>query len=590
MDPELCLPEEPFKYQKEGIAWLMLRDAALLADEMGLGKTMQAILAARLLWRAQTITNILVICPKTLIPNWRREFILWWPHIRDHIYDYDSSTSRRLFLSSAPRNIVVKIINYEAIRGELEWLKSAAFSHDLVIIDEAQRIKNSSSTTARAVKALRAKRRWALTGTPLENHTDDVISIFGFLMPGLLKEEDPPLRVRDAIKPYMLRRTTEDVSLDLPQKMEQDVDIELGPKQRASYDATERDGVIELNAMGESVTVTHVFQLITTLRQICNVDLRSGESAKLDRLRLDLEDIVSSGRKALVFSQFTNDHGIAWLMTRLSEYQPLAMHGGVPQAGRARVITDFGSRSEHKVMLLNYAVGGLGLNLQAANYVFLFDRWWNPAVEDQAVKRAHRLGQKDRVFVRRFVCKETIEERIVQALRRKRQLFHMVIDDARPERTVGLSEEEIFGLFRDLRVRPRKRQPVSAPTVVLANMSPEQFEVLVGLVYEAHGYRVQRTGQSHDAGIDLLAERQAGTGRELIVVQCKHQEAAVGRPVLQQLWGVVQADAQVTQGHLVTSGGFAAPARAFAEGKRLVLVDGEQLRRVAREKGIAEFG
>ena len=278
----------------------------------------------------------------------------------------------------------------------------------------------------------------------------------------------------------MLRRRTENVLPDLPDKIEQDVKIDLGESQRQTYDRAESEGIVELNAHGESITVFHVFQLITKLRQICNFDPVTGESAKLDQLLDDLEEIAESGRKTLVFSQFVGeDFGLKRLSKNLpAEYRPMQLHGEVSPSARAETVRRFQNDDAVKALLLNFKVGGVGLNLQAANYVYLFDRWWNPAVEDQAVKRAHRLGQKTVVFVRRFVCRNTIEERIRKKLAEKRRLFHHVIDEGRPDESMGLTEDEIFSLF-NLTVRPRKPTPPSGPVkLVLENMDSRQFEIM----------------------------------------------------------------------------------------------------------------
>jgi len=239
---------------------------------------------------------------------------------------------------------------------------------------------------------------------------------------------------------------------------------------------------------------------------------------------------------------------------------------------------------------LNFKVGGIGLNLQAANYVFLFDRWWNPAVEDQAVKRVHRIGQTQKVFIRRFYCIDTIEERILTRLAEKRRLFRTVIDAARPEPdSLGLTEEEIFSLF-NIKVRPRKSSQKKGPTpVVLDNMDPTQFEVMVAQDYENQGYVLHHSGGSHDAGIDILAEKLTAGARERVVIQCKHQRANVGRPILQQLWGVVSADPSFTRGDLVTSSAFTPEAKQFATGKRLTLVDRDLLSKLVRDFNVARF-
>lgn len=603
-DPQLCLPEKPFPFQTIGIKWLYDRDSALLADEMGLGKTMQAIIAGRLLWRSGIINQIFVICPKTLIPTWQIEIGKWWPQVTHNVMV--AGSDRQFFLRLATPNATIKIINYAALAREAEWLEEQLFSHDLVIIDEAQRIKNPKTKTSRAVKALKSPRRWALTGTPLENKVEDLISIFDFVRPGLFYDDEEGLtrdyaptffwddvEIKRMIRAYLLRRRMEEVMDELPDKSEQDIEIELEAVQRDTYDKMEEEGVVELNTKGDSITVTHVFALINKLRQICNFDPVTRASAKLERLIEDLEEVSDSGRKALVFSQFVEDvYGLKRLAKELQEQglHVLQLHGQIPQNRRTAVIQTFHSDSDITALLLNFRVGGVGLNLQAANYVFLFDRWWNPAVEDQATSRVYRIGQTQKVFIRRFYCKDTIEERILKKLAEKRRLFRHIIDETRPQPdSLGLTEEEIFSLF-NLKVRPRKKSEPSAPLpIILENTDPAQFEALVAELYDRQGYKVTLTAGSHDAGIDILAEKISAQARQRVVIQCKHQQANVGRPILQQLWGVVTSDPSFTRGDLVTSSGFTAQAKEFAQGKRLTLIDRASLENLTRQFKVAHF-
>ena len=611
-DPQLALPDRPFPFQAAGIKWLYDWDNALLADEMGLGKTMQAIIAARLLWRAGTVNQILVVCPKTLIPTWQTEIRKWWPQVGSSVML--AGSDRQFFLRLGTPNVIIKIINYASLAREAEWLKEQRFSHDLVIIDEAQRIKSTKAKTSKAVKALKAHKRWALTGTPLENKVEDVISIFDFVRPGLFRDEQgewsrgymaayADLRFAESqevknipsmIRPYMLRRRADEVMPELPDKSEQDIEVELDDAQRKTYDRMEQEGVVDLNAKGDTITVTHVFALINKLRQICNFDPVTGASAKLERLLEDLEEVSESKRKALIFSQFVSEDtgGLKRLAKELQDkkLRALQLHGQIPQKQRAAVIKTFESDKDCLALLLNFKVGGLGLNLQAANYVFLFDRWWNPAVEDQAVKRVHRIGQTHKVFIRKFYCNNTIEERILKKLAEKKRLFQNIIDEARPEPdSMGLTEEEIFSLF-NITVRPRKlSEKKGPPRVILENIDPAQFEVLVAELYEKQGYSARHLGGSHDEGIDVLAEKTSAGGLERIVIQCKHQQANVGRPILQQLWGVVSSNPSFTRGALVTSSDFTAAAKQFASEKRLTLINGDLLSKLIHEHGVARL-
>jgi len=480
---------------------------------------------------------------------------------------------------------------------ELDWLKKNPPHHDLVILDEAQRIKNPKSKSAQAVKALQASRRWALTGTPLENSVKDLVSVFGFVRPGLIRETDSAAAIRTAIKPYVLRRRQDEVLKDLPELREQDVEIELGASQREAYDQAEREGVIKLNEKGDTVNVTHVLALINELRKICNFDPASGASAKTEFVLEELEEIVESGRKALIFNEFVSkEFGLQRVAKLISEAKnfgkqvlPLEISGQISPQARELAVRQFEKDPNRHVLMLNYKVGGIGLNLQVANYVFLFDRWWNPAVEAQAVKRCHRLGQTQGVLAQRLYCKGTIEERILRKLAEKRRLFTQFVDEDRPTVTLGLTEDEIFSLF-DLTVQPRRRTPApSRPRVVLDNLSHKAFEELVALIYEHEGYKVQITGKSHDGGIDLLAERATASGKDRVVVQCKHQKGNVGSPVVRELWGVLNSDTSLTQCALATTAHFTAEAKGFAAGKRIVLIDRKALQELASRHGIAEF-
>lgn len=592
-DEHFWLPNEPFAYQRYGIWWLTERDSALLADEMGLGKTMQAIIAARILWKRRAIDRILVVCPKPLISTWQEEIRQWWPAAAHNTKVIEDRA--QWYLRLGTDNITIKIVNYERLSRLVDWLHEARFAHDLIIIDEAQRIKNPDSRTAQAVTLLTATRRWALTGTPLENKAADVVSIFDFVRPGLL-ESDEPEYVKTRIEPFMLRRRAEEVLDQLPDKEEHDVPIELGPRQRAAYDRAEDDGVVQLNEQGETITVQHVFALIRKLMQLCNFEPASGDSAKLERIAEDLEEIIDSDKKALIFSQFVSeDFGIKRVARVLPEVckpsNPLGisqLHGEIKN--RDQVRQDFDGDASKQVLLLNYRVGGVGLNLQAANYVFLFDRWWNPAVEDQAVKRAHRIGQKHKVFIRRLYCRDTIEERILQRLREKRRLFAQIIDDDRPTpEMMGLSEEEVFTLFKNLRVRPKRHERrATALRLNLDQLSPKQFETLTGQVYEQQGYKVVDRGGPHDMGVDLEAERRAHIGVERIAIQCKHVKDKVGPDVIRELLGVLAREPRFNSAHLVCSSSFTQAAKGAAFGHRIELIDRTKLVDLVRSYKVAD--
>lgn len=438
----LQFPFEPFPYQFQGIAFLYPRYAAVLADEMGLGKTMQSISAIRMLLRAGELRNVLLICPKPLVTNWKREFALWAPEIPVAIIEGDQNKRRWQWTEEiAP----VKVANYELLMRDREVI-DAGLHFDLVMLDEAQRIKNTNSTTAEIVCSIKRSRNWALTGTPIENTPDDLVGIFEFLSPGYLKPGMPLKQLAESARDYILRRTKDMVLKDMPPKLFRDADLELSPEQRLAYESAENDGVLQLNKMGDSITIQHVFELVLRLKQICNFDPLTGASSKLERLEADIEEVAASGKKAIVFSQWVKSLEI--INERLERFGPLQYHGKIPSAKRDGVLQQFKTDPSKHVILMSYGAGSVGLNLQFCEYVFLFDRWWNPAIEDQAVNRAHRIGCAGPVTVTRMLALETIEERINQVLEFKREIFDAVINQTGAPASLGLSASEIFGLFK----------------------------------------------------------------------------------------------------------------------------------------------
>jgi SNF2 family DNA or RNA helicase len=437
----LDFPYKPFSYQLAGVAFLYPRQAAILADEMGLGKTMQAVTALRMLLHAREIRTVLLLCPKPLVANWRREFELWAPELPVCLVEGDQPRRRWLW----SRDCAVKIANYELLQRDQEVLAAPGLRFDLVVLDEAQRIKNRSSTTAQLARSISRRRSWALTGTPVENTPDDLVGIFEFLLPGYLTPAMSARTISQAIGDYVLRRTKDQVLSDMPPKLFRDVEIELSPEQLESYRLAEEEGLLRLASLGREVTIQHVFELVLRLKQICNFDPATGASSKLERLAADLEEVAASGRKAIVFSQWVGT------LTRLAEalhaYGPLQYHGRVPPAQREQVLARFRDDPQVRVLLISYGAGGVGLNLQFAQYLFLFDRWWNPAVEDQAINRAHRIGVTGPVTVSRFLTPGTIEQRIDEVLQQKRALFGTIFSDSAMPQACGLSQDEIFGLF-----------------------------------------------------------------------------------------------------------------------------------------------
>ena len=449
------MPFEPFPYQYQGIAFLYPRFAAILADEMGLGKTMQAITSMRLLLRAGELRSVLLICPKPLVSNWKREFTMWAPEIPLCIIEGDQTRRHWQWRHQAAP---LKIANYELLMRDRDVVLDSGLKFDLVVLDEAQRIKNRSSTTSQITRAISRSRSWALTGTPVENSSEDLVGIFEFLSPGYLQSGMTARRMAKAAGDYILRRTKDKVLTDLPPKLYRDAELDLTPNQWCSYKSAEEDGVIQLEGLGAELTIQHVFELVLRLKQICNFDPATGASSKLERLEADLEEVAASGQKAIVFSQWVNV--LEKIRDRLHRFGILEYHGKIPAKKRETVISQFKADPSKHVILMSYGAGSVGLNLQFCRYVFLFDRWWNPAVEDQAINRAHRIGAAGSVTVNRMLTLGTIEERINQVLEEKRALFDAILSQTDTPRSLGLTQDEVFGLF-DLKSRRHERCPAA---------------------------------------------------------------------------------------------------------------------------------
>ena len=446
-------------FQRDGVRALLDNHRLLLADDMGLGKTIQAIAAFRILRARREVKSCLLAAPASLLDQWRREIDKWAPELSAIIIR--GSASDRSWQWAADRDVT--LVSYDTLRSDFGGAQSPALRKhwDVVVADEAQRVKNRNDTSD-ALKGLRRTRSWALTGTPIENHEEELASILEFVdhdgSEGP-KRYRPGAELRERHRELQLRRKKGEVLDDLPPKQVTKVAIDLHSKQRSSYDKAEQDGIVYLKSLGAEVGVQHVLTLITRLKQICNADPKTGESSKLADMKDRLDQLTAQGHKALVFSQYTSDtSGVAAAANYLREFTPLSMTGDIPQYERADIIERFKTSNEHKALILSLRVGGLGLNLQEASYVFHLDRWWNPAVERQAEDRSHRMGQTVKVNVIKYSCAGTIEERIDAILERKQELFDQLVDDVSLDLSTQMSSEELFGLF-GLEQPPLRGQP-----------------------------------------------------------------------------------------------------------------------------------
>ena len=420
-------------YQKEGVQFLVSRPSALLADEMGLGKTVQAAVAINI--RRETYRRVLIVSPASLCLNWLREIEVWAPAIPVRRVIGDSNDRAATYRLP----VQVLIASYEQIRSDAEKFHSE-IQFDLVVLDEAQRIKNVNSASNWASRLIRRHRAWALSGTPLENSPEDLRGIFRFLDPQVLHRGMSPTDVHAAIEGHFLRRTKAQVLQELPPIMVRDLRLEMGRAQRAAYDTVWDSRFETVNAEEDKLTVVNMFSVLTRLKQVCNFDQTSGQSVKLDATQTLLENIRPNGGKVLVFSQFVQT--LMWLSSRIP-IQHEVLHGGLPLEERERIIARFRREPGPQALLVSLKAGGVGLNLPEASTVILFDRWWNPAVEAQAIQRAHRFGKETSLEVIRFVVEDSVEEKIAEILETKAELFERYIDDAPSATFKGATQEEL---------------------------------------------------------------------------------------------------------------------------------------------------
>jgi len=368
------------------------------------------------------IRRILLVVPASLCLNWQRELEKWAPAL----------VVRRVFGDAEDRiatyrlPIRVIIASYEQIRSDVYNFQSD-IAFDLVILDEAQRIKNAASGTSLACRLISRKRSWALSGTPLENHPDDMASIFRFLRPGLVRTGMSKDELHQSTSGFFLRRTKREVLSDLPAINVQDIPLELADEQRKAYDQVWMSRLAAARCGDGSSATAQMLAVITRLKQICNFDPQSGQSVKLDALRVVLESIAGSNDKILIFSQYVET--LEWIRSRIDIPSEI-FHGGLSQDRREAVISRFREQDGAGALLVSIKAGGVGLNLQEASIVVLFDRWWNPATEEQAIQRAHRFGRTKPLQVIRLVIENTIEERIAEILAEKRELFEQYVEGA----------------------------------------------------------------------------------------------------------------------------------------------------------------
>ena len=476
-DSEFEIPE-PFAavlrgYQKTGYRWLKSLDAygfgGILADEMGLGKTIQ-IIALLLDEKRQGGGRTLIVCPASLVYNWENEIARFAPELSVAAAAGSQGEREQLFERlSAEKDggTDVVITSYDLLKRDLAFYRSMDFRYQ--IIDEAQYIKNAATQASRAVKSVSARTRFALTGTPMENHLGELWSIFDFLRPGFLftyqkfkKTFETPIvrdgsrealeRLHRMIGPFLLRRLKRDVLKELPSKMETVLYSRMEGEQKRIYTASAA-ALKERLLAGELETGEDRMQILAELlrlRQICCdpslcFPRYKGGSAKLETCMELLENGTRAGHKILLFSQFTSMLDVIAGRLSKEKIRFYMLTGATPKGRRMQMVSDF-HKDDVMVFLISLKAGGTGLNLTAADVVIHYDPWWNAAAQDQATDRAHRMGQENQVTVFRLVTSHTVEENILKLQERKRDLADSVVTEGTGS-FAGLTREDLLAML-----------------------------------------------------------------------------------------------------------------------------------------------
>lgn len=444
-------------YQKVGFRWFQLlakyKFGGILADDMGLGKTLQSIafIESVLTDVRDRQLPVLIVCPASLIYNWKNELEKFTPHIQVQVIDGNKVERNALWKSSINTDVI--ITSYPSLRMDTELYRNRIF-HTL-FVDEAQAFKNPATKTARSVKMIQAEYRFALTGTPIENALDELWSIFHVVFPALLPgrrafSELSRDNIAKRVRPFILRRMKKDVLKELPEKIETMLFSDLQAQQKTLYAAylaeLKHDTLKHLKKGNLQRNRIKILAGLTRLRQLCChpglfVDGYKGSSAKFEQLMEILEECRISGRRVLIFSQFTQMLGIirGQLIRKGAPY--FYLDGQTPPADRVELCDRF-NNGEGNLFLISLKAGGTGLNLTGADTVILYDLWWNPAVEQQAADRAHRMGQQNEVHIIRLIAKGTIEEKINELQHKKKSMIDEVIHSGQ-DTLSNMTEEDI---------------------------------------------------------------------------------------------------------------------------------------------------
>jgi len=463
---DLSFPYELYSYQIHGVKFLISNKSALLADQMGTGKTVQSTTAMRILFIKGVVKKAVVVVPSPLISVWEEHLKLWAPELRFILLN-DKKDIRKLLYDTKAH---VYVISYDTLKSDFKTsqklLENFAKNIDLVILDEAHNIKNASTIKSKAVKFIsqNAKYRWALSGTPLQNKIEELLSLLEFLFPDREFDKNlSPEEVRKLIEPIMLRRLKKDVLKELPDKLPPIIEkLDLSAKQRQEYDyilGLEQERITNLIEKHKKeknfkfILKQNIIHSIQKLRQVCNFPSDSIESPKAERLLEIVKEVLQNGEKIVIFTNFYRagvEKIFKYLTKEIPESKIALFHGKMSFKEKKKAVKRFVEDKNCSIFIGTIGSAGEGLTLTVSSYAVFFDMHWNPAKMWQAEDRIHRIGQKNKVVIHSLITRDTIEEKILQKLEEKRKLIETVVDGVKhiQEEEISIKDlMELIGIF-----------------------------------------------------------------------------------------------------------------------------------------------
>lgn len=556
------LPHDLYPFQKIGVQFLTSNGGALLADEMGTGKTVQAIVALRVLIHQAKVQRAVIVSPVSILRQWSSHLKEWAPELLVTVIS--GTKEQRQIDWRMPAHVY--LIAYDTLKNDIENKNIQDMDFfDAIILDEAQYVKSKTSKRTKQIFKLSAKYKWALTGTPLENSIEDIINIFRFLRPNESSRLDSfSFHLKQRIEPFFLRRRKIDVLKELPPKIKQEIWLTLDDDQQEEYDRVLIYGVTTLNNLDREITQTDILAVINKLKQICNFHPEKYSSPKAISLCDQIEEIIQSNQKVIIFSQYITEGVDKIERLFSSKYKVAKIIGG--QRDRGLQVEKFQNSPDTPILVASIKAGGVGLNLQAASYVIHFDHWWNPAIMWQAESRAHRQGQKLPVNIYSYWISNTVEEKIYNKLKEKGLLFEEYVDQlSETDIDKLISTEEwldVLGVKSKTKKAQKVLNTIEEIVLELAHMSNKEFSELIVKLFREDFSQAQITSVD-SRGFDGIAQQRIANITEYVLIRFRTSTKPVSLQLVNSFISQFYNDTNISKGYLISKNGFSEEAQAL---------------------------